>query len=147
MGTGRALTIARAPKRKKRIGLFFVFPVFLYHLYIVVMPSFKTLYYSFFDWNGIGAAKYVGLANFIEMFTEDNALVQALINNLKWTLIFVTVPIAVGLLISIFVSNVRNSRLQMAYRTVIFMPYVLSSAIAGKIWATFFNPITASACV
>ena len=131
----------RLMKRKKPyfLGLVLILPLFLYHFFIVIVPSFETLIYALYDWNGITEGTFVGLKNFKELLT-DSVMKKALINNLIWTALYVVVPIIVAILIAILVSGVRNSRLQMLYRTLIFLPYVVSASISGKIWSTFFNP-------
>ncbi len=130
-------------KQKRRRGwlhLLFVLPAFVYHFIVVVIPSFETLVYSFYDWNGIGEGTYIGLGNFREMLFEDGALRLALKNNCIWIAIFITIPIITGLFVAILISGVKKSGLQMGLRTVYFLPYVLSASIAGKIWTSLMNP-------
>lgn len=134
--------------RKKKLSLskhhwktlFFVFPAFLFHVLIVAIPSIETLIYSFYDWNGIGAPVYIGLGNFNEMIFHDESLRLALSNNLKWIAIFITVPIIMGMAVAVLITGVKSSSIQMGLRTVYFLPYVLSAAIAGKIWSSLMNP-------
>ena len=131
---------AAAGQRKKRniVPYLFVLPAFLIHVCIVTGPSLSTLVMSFFEWNGLGDAKFIGLRNFAEIFTTDKVVRIALINNLKWLAIFITVPIILGFIVAILVS--RTKRFQMLFRTVYFVPYVLSAAVVGKIWTAYFNP-------
>lgn len=139
----KSVALSKSEKKsrlKLLLGIFFVLPAFIYHFVVVMLPSFQTLYLSLYDWNGIAPPKYIGMANFVEIFTKDMVFRTALKNNLVWICIFITVPIILGLLVAICVSGVKNNKTQMFYRTVYFMPYVLSAAIAGKIWANFYNP-------
>ncbi len=131
--------ISKTRLRHYVLGLSFVLPIFIYHLIIVIVPSLKTLVYAFYDWNGVTKGTFVGLDNFREML-HDQTLLKALKNNIIWTLIYVLIPIIVGLLIAIIVSGVKNKKLQMFYRTAIFLPYVISASISGKIWSTMLNP-------
>ncbi len=126
--------------RKFIPGLCFVLPAFVFHFAVVMLPSLETIYMSLFDWNGIGGGEFIGLQNYVEMFTDDNVLPTALKNTLFWTLWFVTIPIVLSLFVAIWVSSVKNGKSQMFYRTTYFLPYVLSAAIAGKIWANLYNP-------
>ena len=93
---------------------------------------------SFYDWNGLGGAKYIGLANFVEIFSKDRVIGTALINNVKWLAVFITIPIITAFIVSIIISQIKRG--QMAFRTIYFIPYVISSAVAGKIWSSYFNP-------
>lgn len=120
--------------------LLFVLPAFLYHAVVVIYPSLKTVYLSFFDWNGISEPRFNGLQNYIEMFTLDTVLPMAFKNTMIWTLIFITIPVILAIFVAVCASKVKRTSLQMFYRTVYFMPYVLSASIAGKIWSNFYNP-------
>ncbi|MDR1106726.1 MAG: sugar ABC transporter permease [Treponema sp.] len=121
-------------------GLFFVVPAFLYHFIVVMMPSINTIYLSFFDWNGLNKPLFTGLANYIEMATKDPVMPLALKNTAIWTLIFISIPVVLSIFIAVLVSSVKSNPVQMLYRTIYFLPYVLSASVAGKIWANFYNP-------
>ena len=125
---------------RRLVCLLFILPAFLYHALVVIIPSLKTVYLSFFDWNGISEPRFTGLQNYIEMFTEDTVLPIAFKNTMVWTLIFITIPIILAIFVAVCASKVKKTSLQMFYRTVYFLPYVLSASIAGKIWSNFYNP-------
>lgn len=116
----------------------FVLPAFLIHCLVVTLPALSIFVMAFFEWNGLGGATFIGFGNFVKMFTDDPVLKVALINNLKWLAIFITIPIILAFFISIFVSRLK--RFQMTLRTIYFLPYVISAAVAGKIWASYYNP-------
>ena len=63
---------------------------------------------------------------------------MSLIHNVEWLLIFITVPLFLGFVIAILVSQLKKS--QMFFRTIYFVPYVISAAVAGKIWTAYMNP-------
>lgn len=130
--------MAGQPKKRNIVPYLFVLPAFVVHACVVSGPALSTLVMSFFEWNGLGSAKFVGLRNFIEIFTTDRVVRIALINNLKWLAIFLTVPIILGFVVAVLIS--RTKRFQMLFRTVYFVPYVLSAAVVGKIWTAYFNP-------
>ncbi|WP_165444106.1 carbohydrate ABC transporter permease [Lachnoclostridium sp. Marseille-P6806] len=115
----------------------FVLPAFLLHLAVVFIPSLSTFVMALFDWNGMGAAKFIGFQNFVKIF-HDKQVSLAIIHNMKWLGIFITVPIILGFSISLLVS--RLGRTQMLFRTIYFIPYVISAAVAGKIWTALMNP-------
>lgn len=119
------------------IAYLIIIPFFLYHFMIVVLPSFNTLYASFTEWNGIGAKKFIGLNNYMELF-KDPVFIDALGNNIKWMAIFLTIPILLGFVIGYFLSKIKKGKI--LYRAIYFLPYVISAAIAGKIFAAFYNP-------
>jgi raffinose/stachyose/melibiose transport system permease protein len=116
----------------------FIIPAFVIHVCLVTGPSLSTLVMSLFEWNGIGGGHFIGLANFEEIFLRDNVVRIAVWNNVKWLLIFITIPIILGLATAMMVSNIN--RFQMVFRTVFFVPYVLSAAVIGKIFTAYYNP-------
>lgn len=124
-------------KRRQRLGVYlFVLPAFLLHFIFVLAPSVSTVYFSFFNWNGIGKATFIGLSNYKEMFA-DSEFTKALSNNLKWIAIFITIPVFLGLLTAYWVSKMK--RTQILVRTIYFLPYVIASSTAGRIWCSYFN--------
>ena len=125
-------------RKRKLVPYLFVLPAFVLHFLIVAIPSLATFGLSFTDWNGIGTPKFIGLNNFIEIFTKDDAILPAFVNNLKWIAVFLTIPIILGLLSAVLISKLRRS--QMFFRILYFLPYVVSAAVAGKIWVSYLNP-------
>ena len=89
----------------KMIPYFFILPAFIVHVSIVTGPAISTLVMSLFDWNGMGGASFIGLDNFIEIFTKDDVVGRAVTNNLKWLMIFITVPIFLGFIIAILIAT------------------------------------------
>jgi raffinose/stachyose/melibiose transport system permease protein len=122
----------------KIVPYLFIIPAFIVHICLVTGPSLSTLIMSLFEWNGIGGGRFIGLANFEEIFLRDGVVRIAVWNNVKWLLIFITVPIILGLAAAMMVSNIN--RFQMVFRTVFFVPYVLSAAVIGKIFTAYYNP-------
>ncbi len=125
-------------KKRKIVPYLFIVPAFLLHACIVTVPALSTLVMSLFDWNGMNQAAFIGLQNFKEIFTEDKIVRLSVIHNIEWLLIFITVPLILGFVVAILVSQLRRS--QMFFRTVYFVPYVISAAVAGKIWTAYMNP-------
>ena len=102
--------------RKQLIAVLFVLPALIIHASIVTIPSLSTVYMSLFEWNGLGNAVFIGLDNFIELFTKDNVFWVAVTNNLKWALIFITVPIIIAVPVASVLRKVGRG--QMLYRTL-----------------------------
>ncbi len=130
----------KSAKRKKShlVAYWFILPAFLIHCCVVTLPSLSTLVMSLFDWNGLGKAKFIGFQNFVEIFTKDSVVKMAVIHNLEWLAVFITVPLILGFFVAILVSRIRRG--QMFLRTVYFLPYVISAVVAGKIWTAYMNP-------
>lgn len=124
-------------KKLNYVPYLFILPAFIVHVCMVTGPALSTLVMSLFDWNGLGNAKFIGLDNFREII-KDPMIKLCIIHNLEWLAIFITVPIILGFAVAVLVSQMK--RFQMLFRTVYFVPYVISAVVAGRIWTAFMNP-------
>ena len=107
------------------LALFLIFRMF---------PLLSGVPYSFTSWNGIATPTYVGLRNYIQLFTSDHNFRDAVINALT---VLATLPIWVGLPLILAVLIYLNVPAGKFFRVAYFVPVVLSSVIIG----TMFNII------
>ncbi|WP_165972150.1 carbohydrate ABC transporter permease [Paenibacillus piri] len=121
----------------RRFVIFGLLPAVVIYTLFVFVPVIWSAYYGFFDWKGIGEAKFIGLKNYLEVI-NDPVFWRALKNNVIFVLASVLgqVPLALVLAIVLYKSN----WLQRFLRSAIFMPMVLSSVIIGMIWQYIYHP-------
>jgi len=127
----------RARRRAAVVGWAFLAPLLLLNLFVVLGPSVATVYYSFTDWSGLGPATFIGLDNYVKAF-GDGKVHQALLHNVIWFAVFLTVPGALGLLGAYLLSQVR--RFQMLFRALYFIPYVVASVVNAAVWKMLLSP-------
>lgn len=123
--------------RRGLVGWAFLAPLLILNVIVVLGPSLATVWYSFTDWSGIGPAKFVGGANYVRAAT-DPAVREALLHNAIWFVLFLFVPMALGLLGAHLINQV--TRFRMLYRTLFFIPYVTASVINAAIWKMLLSP-------
>mgnify|MGYP000867407552 CR=1 FL=1 len=123
--------------RKKMLPWLFLAPVIILNVLVVTGPTIGTLILSLTDWDGIRPPRFIGLANYAGLVRDPN-FYAALINNFKWLALFCTVPIAFGLIVAVVVSRIKRG--QMLYRTVYFLPYIVSTVVSAEIWNLIYNP-------
>jgi ABC-type sugar transport system permease subunit len=122
-----------------RAGYLFVLPAFLLYAVFTIYPFAQSIYLSFTDWNGATAVKnVVGLANFQRLF-QDALLWRSLSHNLIWVVIGTIAPMAIGLVLAVLLWS--RPRGFTAFRTVYFMPQVLSTVVVALVWGWIYNPI------
>lgn len=121
--------IEQYPDRMKQrlIPILFVGPAIGLLAWLLFIPTIRTLYMSFFDST---TTKFVGLANYAEIFT-NRILIGALRNNLLWVAFGATACIVLGLLIAVLADRSSFERLA---KSIIFMPMAISFVAAGVIW-------------
>ncbi len=93
-------------------------------------------WYAFTDWNGIGAAKWVGLHNFREIF-QTPATRHALFNTLKLAFSFVVIVNVIGLALALALNRLLKTRNLL--RSVFFLPVAMSPIAIAFNWQYIFQ--------
>ena len=110
-------------------------PVALF-LLMIVIPIIQSIWTSFYDWDGTGPATWVGLANYSELF-QDEQFLTSLKNNVIWILMFLLAPVF-GLALALFLNQpLRELRF---IKAVFFLPLVLAPVIIGVVFTWFYDP-------
>lgn len=112
-------------------------PTLILYALFVFVPVIWSAYYGFFNWSGIGEAKFIGLDNYAEIL-RDPVFWRALKNNVIFVLasVFGQVPLALMLAVLLHKSNL----LQRFLRSAVFLPMVLSTVVIGMIWQYIYHP-------
>jgi multiple sugar transport system permease protein len=114
----------------------FLAPAILFFAVYVIIPIFQSINISFYNWDGLGEARWVGLENYVEL-ADDSAFEVSLWNNLKW-LVFYLLAIPAGLFIALFLNQtVTGIRV---YKSLFFFPFVLSQVVVGLVFSWFYLP-------
>jgi raffinose/stachyose/melibiose transport system permease protein len=124
-------------RRRRLTAWLFMVPLLVINVLVILGPSVATIYYSLTDWAGIGPAEFVGLQNYRDLLA-DTDFWMAMWHNLVWTILFLTVPIFLGLLGAFLLSQIK--RFQMFFRIVYFVPYVVASVVNAAIWKNILDP-------
>ena len=126
--------------RKPTLVYLLLAPSIVVIIVFLFIPSFQSLYLSFFRVSPFGNVKlYVGLGNFSGLFADRDYL-----NSLSTTALFCLFVVSVGLSLSLAIALGLNQRIVGIglYRTALIWPYAISPAIAGTIWALMCDPST-----
>ncbi len=122
-----------------RAGYLFVLPAFLLYAVFLVYPFAQSIYLTFVEWNGADPIKrWVGLANYRRL-VDDDLFWRSLWHNVIWVIIGTAAPMVIGLLLAVLLW--RRPRGFTLFRTVYFMPQVLSSVVVALVWQWIYNPI------
>ena len=116
--------------------LTFVLPALAVYGFFTLQSLAKSVQYSFYSWNGIGEAKWVGLANYAEVFSDPRR-VTALLNAFKLIFFYSFLSIALGLIAATLIRGL-NSRWSRASQTLLFLPQVVPLVGAGIAWTWLY---------
>lgn len=119
-------------------GLFYILPWVLGFLIFTLYPLLSSLYYSFTDFSIANTPKWVGLQNYIELFTADRLAIPSMITTFKY--VFISVP--AKLIFALLVAMVLNQKLKGIgiLRTVYYLPSILGGSVAiAVLWRFLFR--------
>lgn len=119
-------------------NLIYVLPGLLLYFALILGPIVAAIGISFTEWNGISQPNWIGLGNYVKLFSDETFYV-ALKNNALFMVFYCVIPIVVGLSLAAMVWTFRQ-REQFALRTLLFLPYIMPTAVLGIIWHWLYNP-------
>jgi raffinose/stachyose/melibiose transport system permease protein len=128
------------PWKKPLILLAFVLPALLFYAVFMLAPAFGGIWYSLTDWNGLNPTyNMVGFSNYIEALSDDPAFLKSLGFTLKFVIFMVILQNAIAILLAVFVESRRKSKSW--FRTIFFMPNMISMIIGGFMWLFIFTKV------
>jgi len=107
----------------------------------MIVPIFFAIFYSFFNWNGIGPMEFIGLDNFRKLLFDprmSRIFYNALGNNVKYLLCvwFIITPVQLFFAYVLYIKIRAHRYLQL----MLFLPYVISTSIVGFFVILIFDP-------
>ncbi|MAT45536.1 MAG: ABC transporter permease [Anaerolineaceae bacterium] len=132
-------------KQRKKFPFYivvFLAPAVIIYTIIMIYPLLASLGLSFFSRTSDNQYVFAGFSNYVTLFTDSfymPRILGALKNNVIFSLIHLVIQNAIALLLAALVAS--KGRLRNFYRTVIFMPTVLSFVIIGFVWNLILNPL------
>jgi raffinose/stachyose/melibiose transport system permease protein len=138
-------TVERASAQRRRIQLGriativgFLLPAAVIYIGLVLLPVVQAVYFSFFRWNGLGPLQnFTGLTNYTRAL-GDRVFVGALGHNLLLIVLSLAIQLPLALGLALLVGRRLPGRA--VFRTIFFLPFVLSEVVTGVIWNFIYRP-------
>ena len=127
--------------RKFNWNYVLIAPALIISVCIILVPGIMTVVYSLTDWNGLSPEiNFIGFRNFIELF-HDKIFYKAITNNIIWTVLFLTIPVCIGMLAAMLLLSRRRTRSM--YQVAFLIPYVLAPSVNAMLWLNvIFSPVS-----
>ena len=90
-------------QKKLTPWLFLAIPLTLYVIW-VIGPALYTMYLSLTEWDGLSKPIVIGFGNFTLLF-DDPVFIKSLLNNIKWLIIFILLPVTLGLALAMVLNK------------------------------------------
>lgn len=125
--------------RNKRAILLLTLPGVLLMFAGIVFPILMSVWLSFTNMQGVGSTAFVGLANYVKIFTRDRAFWVSILHALTLGLCLVLIqhPVCIAFALLLDKMGGRGEKL---FRVLFFIPCVISVMVTSKMWVNIFNP-------
>ena len=118
--------------KKNIILLLFCAPALTVYILFKLYPAVTGMFYALTNWNGLKKEyEFIGLLNFVEIFS-DHYFWNSVLFTFKYTIAMVIVSNIVALALAVAVESRRRTKA--LFRTVLYMPNMISLVIGGYMW-------------
>ncbi|MBD8213008.1 carbohydrate ABC transporter permease [Erwinia persicina] len=117
----------------------YLLPAVLVYAVFILLPLLASLGISLTEWDGTSSPLFVGISNYLRMFS-DPVFWIALGNNALLMLFYTLLPIGIGLLLCSFLNDMRSNTERSLLRILFFLPYIMPMAVLGVVWRWLYNP-------
>lgn len=114
-------------------------PGFILYTLFFLWPLAQLVQLSTLQWKGIGPRKFIGIQNYLTLFADDSLFWLSAKHNLFWLAAGIVIPIIIGLFLALLLVR-SNLYGRLVFRTIFFLPQVLSSVVVAIIWRWIYNP-------
>jgi raffinose/stachyose/melibiose transport system permease protein len=118
----------------------FLLPALVIYAVFALFPMVDGLWLSFFDWDGVSPDRnWVGLENYVQIFTQDPVFWRAVSNSVIWVTLSLIIPTTIGLAFAVALDQRLRGR--NAFRAALYLPAVIASIAVATMWSWMYNPI------
>jgi ABC-type sugar transport system permease subunit len=124
--------------RKYGMPYLFISPFYIIFLTFALFPLVYAFYLSFHDWDGMSAAKFVGLANFVRLFTVDVFFKQSIVNTFVLGFMCLVPKLSLALLAAVAIHSARL-KFKDLYQVLYFLPIITSPVAVAIVFLTIYG--------
>jgi len=124
--------------RRTLTGLFFISPWLIGFLIWTIYPLIASLYYSFHRYDLMRPPVYLGLTNYIDLFTKDPRIGKVTSN----TLFYVGLSAPIGVVAAFLMASLLNTKIKFrsVFRAIFFFPSIVPIVVSATVWRFLLDP-------
>lgn len=128
---------SRIQKNEKVTAYICMLPAFLGLTFLTYLPLLGVFGISFFNWTGLTTPKFIGLNNYVQLFTTDPYIKDSI----KATVYFAVIAVAGSMIYSLFIAMLLNRKIPARgfWRAVFYVPYVLPATAVYIGWSWLYE--------
>lgn len=122
---------------EERTAYICLIPAFVGLIFLTYLPLIAVLGISFFNWTGLGKPEFIGINNYIKLFTTDPYIKDSIVA----TIYFAVISVIGSMIYSLFIAMLLNRKIpgRGFFRAVFYVPYVLPAAAVFVGWAWLYE--------
>ncbi|GCE25082.1 ABC transporter [Dictyobacter alpinus] len=128
---------SKVSRRSAWIAVLWTLPALAFYLIFAIVPMFIALYLSFTNWNGLSPATWVGMKNWIALFS-DSVTGHALLLTIEVMIVSWVVQTPLSLILGVFMAGQQRYRAVLS--VVYFIPLLFSAVAIGLTWVSILDP-------
>lgn len=133
----RARGMSKVERRNQLMGMLFISPWLIGFLLFALFPLVASLYYSMTNYDFIRQPQFIGLTNYVRLFTIDPDFWTVMYN----TLYYVGFGVPLGVAVAFLIANLLNSNIKgrTLFRSVIYIPSIVPAVCTAMVWLFILN--------
>lgn len=130
---------SRGPRALRTLTNFlYILPALLLFVIFVLYPVIYIVQASLLDWNGISQGTFIGLDNYVKLFTNDRAFALSIRNSIYWIFLTIFPQMFLGFFLALLLNGPVWGR--NLYRAIFYLPAIISPVVIALIWRRIYNP-------
>lgn len=129
--------MTKTEKRNQVMGLLFISPWLIGFFLFALFPLIASLYYSMTNYDFIRTPQFIGLTNYVRLFTSDPDFWTVMYN----TIYYVGFGVPLGIAVAFMIANLLNSDIKgrTLFRSVIYIPSIVPAVCTAMVWLFILN--------
>lgn len=129
--------MTKTEKRNQLMGVLFISPWLIGFLLFALFPLIASLYYSMTNYDFIRNPQFIGLTNYVRLFTVDPDFWTVMYN----TVYYVGFGVPLGIAVAFLIANLLNSdiRGRTLFRSIIYIPSIVPAVCTAMVWLFILN--------
>ena len=117
----------------------FLLPALCLFVAVLIAPIIMSFYYSLTEWNGFTTPEFIGLKNYVELFTSKSINISRALKN-AFLLALLSCVIQLPFALWLALRLARPIKGKTALLSIYFMPVLISTVVIGQLWLKIYNP-------
>jgi multiple sugar transport system permease protein len=123
--------------RDAGLGWLFVLPLILFILGLMAYPFLSALYLSLTEKTLGQEPEFIGLANYVELLTDDPRFMRVAINSLVYTIVAVLLKLVIGMAMALVLDE--DIRWRGFWRGLLLVPWAMPTVVTALTWRWMFD--------